>query len=125
MIKSERFDAIIGSPVAVELALNEGLVGQLAMTVSSIKDLLTNALRILEKIRREQSTIIRLTEIFNHLNEGICFITKYKQVSFINTSMAQLIKKSPDEVLNRSAEEIFGNLNLTIDNNNTHQLLDI
>ncbi len=125
LIKSERFDAIIGSPVAVELALNEGLVGQLAMTVSSIKDLLTNALRILEKIKREQSTIIRLTEIFNHLNEGICFITKYKQISFINTSMAQLINKSPNEVLNRSAEEIFGNLNLKIDNNSTHQLLDI
>jgi len=125
MVKSERFEAVIGSPISVELALNEGLVGQLAMTVSSIKDLLTNALRSLEKIRREQSTIIRLTEIFNHMNEGICFITKHKQISFINTSMAQLLEKSPTEVLNKSAAKIFGNLDLTIEHHNTHQLLDI
>ncbi|WP_367111983.1 sigma 54-interacting transcriptional regulator [uncultured Psychrobacter sp.] len=124
-IKSEKFDAVIGSPISVELAVNEGLVGQLTMTIVSLKDLLTNALRSLEKIRREQSTIIRLTEIFNHLNEGVCFITKNKKISFINTSMAQLLKKSPSDVLNKSTADIFGNLDLDMRHQNPRQLLDI
>ncbi|MBA6244500.1 MULTISPECIES: sigma 54-interacting transcriptional regulator [unclassified Psychrobacter] len=125
LIKKEKFDAVIGSPISVELAVNEGLVGQLTMTVVSLKDLLTNALSSLEKIRREQSTIIRLTEIFNHLNEGVCFITKNKKISFINTSMAQLLKKSPIDVLNKSAVDIFGNLDLDMEHHNPRQLLDI
>lgn len=125
LIKKEKFDAVIGSPISVELAVNEGLVGQLTMTVVSLKDLLTNALSSLEKIRREQSTIIRLTEIFNHLNEGVCFITKNKKISFINTSMAQLLKKSPIDVLNKSAVDIFGNLDLDMGHHNPRQLLDI
>ena len=125
LIKKEKFDAVIGSPISVELAVNEGLVGQLTITVVSLKDLLTNALRSLEKIRREQSTIIRLTEIFNHLNEGVCFITKNKKISFINTSMAQLLKKSPIDVLNKSAVDIFGNLDLDMGHHNPRQLLDI
>ena len=125
LIKKEKFDAVIGSPISVELAVNEGLVGQLTITVVSLKDLLTNALRSLEKIRREQSTIIRLTEIFNHLNEGVCFITKNKKISFINTSMAQLLKKSPIDVLNKSAVDIFGNLDLDMGHHNQRQLLDI
>ena len=49
LIKNQGFDAIIGSPVAVELALNENLVGHLAISVPSLKDLLQNALRTLEK----------------------------------------------------------------------------
>jgi len=125
LIKNEKFDAVIGSPISVELAINEGLVGQLTMTVVSLKDLLTNALRGLDKIRREQSTIIRLTEIFNHLNEGVCFITKNKKISFINTSMAELLKKSPADVLDKSPADIFGNLNLDTGQHNPRQLLDI
>ena len=125
LIKNEKFDAVIGSPISVELAINEGLVGQLTMTVVSLKDLLTNALRSLDKIRREQSTIIRLTEIFNHLNEGVCFITKNKKISFINTSMAELLKKSPADVLNKSSADIFGNLDLDMGRHNPRQLLDI
>lgn len=37
LIKNQGFDAIIGSPVAVELALNENLVGHLAISVPSLK----------------------------------------------------------------------------------------
>ena len=125
LIKKEKFDAVIGSPISVELAISEGLVGQLTMTVVSLKDLLTNALSSLEKIRREQSTINRLTEIFNHLNEGVCFITKNKKISFINTSMAELLKKSPADVLNKSPADVFGNLDLDISHHNPRQLLDI
>ena len=125
LIKNEKFDAVIGSPISVELAINEGLVGQLTITVVSLKDLLTNALKSLDKIRREQSTIIRLTEIFNHLNEGVCFITKNKKISFINTSMAHLLKKSPAEVLNKSSTDVFGNLDLDMGHHNPRQLLDI
>lgn len=124
-IKKEGFDAVIGSPIAVELALNEGLVGHLAITISSVKDLLTNALGILEKRKREQSTLIRLNEIFNHLNEGICFITRHNQISFINTSMAQLLNKSPTEVLNKPVFKIFIGLDLNIDPSKSHQVLDI
>jgi len=124
-IKKEGFDAVIGSPIAVELALNEGLVGHLAITVSSIKDLLTNALAILEKRKREQATLIRLNEIFNHLNEGICFITRHHQISFINTSMAKLLNKSPTEVLNKPVLKILSDLDLNIDSSKSHQVLDI
>jgi len=125
LIKSEKFDAVIGSPISVELAISAGLVGSLAITIASIKDSITNALRSLEKIKKEQSTIIRLTEIFNHLNEGICFITKHKKISFINTSMADLLRKSPAEVLNKSSTDIFGNLDLTAAHDNPRQLIDI
>ncbi|HHY2119742.1 TPA: sigma 54-interacting transcriptional regulator [Acinetobacter baumannii] len=122
LIKNQGFDAIIGSPVAVELALNENLVGHLAISVPSLKDLLQNALRTLEKIRREQYSTLRLTEIFNHLNEGICFITKQKKISLINNSMSSLLEKDSSDVLNKSALEIFEGLNFDIDQENSHQL---
>lgn len=123
LIKKQGFDAIIGSPIAVELALNEHLVGHLAISVPSLKDLLQNALRTLEKIRREQNTILRLTEIFNHLNEGICFISKQKNISFINQSMSALLEKEPTDVLNKAANEIFEGLDFDIDDENAHQLI--
>lgn len=123
LIKNQGFDAIIGSPVAVELALNENLVGHLAISVPSLKDLLQNALRTLEKIRREQYSTLRLTEIFNHLNEGICFITKQKKISLINNSMSSLLEKDSSDVLNKSALEIFEGLNFDIDQENSHQLV--
>lgn len=123
LIKKQGFDAIIGSPIAVELAMNENLVGYLAMSVPSIKDLLQNALRTLEKIKREQNITLRLTEIFNHLNEGICFISKQKKISFINDSMSKLLEKDPAALFNQSAFDIFQGLNFDIDDENAHQLI--
>lgn len=123
LIKKQGFDAIIGSPIAVELAMNENLVGYLAMSVPSIKDLLHNALRTLEKIKREQNITLRLTEIFNHLNEGICFISKQKKISFINDSMGKLLEKDPAALFNQSAFDIFQGLNFDIDDENAHQLI--
>ncbi|RSO58814.1 PAS domain-containing protein [Acinetobacter lactucae] len=123
LIRQQGFEAIIGSPIAVELAMNENLVGYLAMSVPSLKDLLQNSLRTLEKIKREKNTTLRLTEIFNHLNEGVCFISKQKKISFINHSMSKLLEKQPAEVLDQSALDIFQGLNFEIDDENAHQLI--
>ncbi|MFX7152102.1 PAS domain-containing protein, partial [Acinetobacter baumannii] len=61
--------------------------------------------------------------IFNHLNEGICFITKQKKISLINNSMSSLLEKDSSDVLNKSALEIFEGLNFDIDQENSHQLV--
>ncbi|MFC3901355.1 transcriptional regulator, propionate catabolism operon regulatory protein [Acinetobacter marinus] len=122
-IKNLGFDAIIGSPVVVELAINEGMVGYLAMSVPSLKLLLKNALRTLEKLKREQNTTLRLTEIYNHLHEGIGFITKQKKISFINHAMSQLLERDLAEIIGQSAQVLFQGIHFEVDEDNAHQLI--
>lgn len=52
-VRKQRFDAVIGSPVAVEMALNLGLAAQLAISQNSLQDHIYSALQRLEKIREE------------------------------------------------------------------------
>ena len=123
LAQQQNFDAVIGSPVAVEMALGLNMAAQLAISSNSLQDHLYSALQRLEKIREEKQHSQRLTEIFNHLTDGICFISDQGNIRFINQSMTALLGLNADAVLNKSVHSIFQNLDLNLDN--SHQILHV
>lgn len=124
-VKQQNYDAVIGSPVAVEMALSMGMAAQLAISRHSLQDLISSALQRLEKISQEKQYNQKLTEIFNHLTDGVCFISKAGKINFVNQSMLALIGQTESSLLNKSIDVIFKNINLDIDGytENSHQIL--
>lgn len=120
-VRKQQFDAVIGSPVAVEMALNLGLAAQLAISQNSLQDHIYSALQRLEKIREEKQQNQRLTEIFNHLTDGICLILKTGRIHFANQSMLALLGQTEHSLLNQPVDRLFKNFDLNIEN--THQIL--
>ena len=120
-VRKQQFDAVIGSPVAVEMALNLGMAAQLAISQNSLQDHIYSALQRLEKIREEKQQNQRLTEIFNHLTDGICLISKIGRIHFANQSMLALLGKTEQSILNQPLDRLFKNFDLNIEN--THQIL--
>lgn len=122
-VKQQQFDVVIGSPVAVELALSMQMAGQLAISSNSLQDLLHNALQRLEKIRHDKQHTQRLNDIFNHLTDGICFISSQGKIRFVNQSMTSLLGVNTAQLLNQSIQSIFPLLDLNLEN--SHQILSI
>lgn len=123
LAQQQDFDAVIGSPVAVEMALSLNMAAQLAISSHSLQDHLFSALQRLEKIREEKQHTQRLTEIFNHLTDGICFISDTGNIRFINQSMTALLGVNASSVLNQSVHTIFQHLDLNLEN--SHQILTV
>lgn len=123
LAQQQDFDAVIGSPVAVEMALSLNMAAQLAISSNSLQDHLYSALQRLEKILEEKQHTQRLTEIFNHLTDGICFISDTGNIRFINQSMTALLSINATSVLNQSVHTIFQHLDLNLDN--SHQILTV
>jgi propionate catabolism operon transcriptional regulator len=123
LAQQQDFDAVIGSPVAVEMALSLNMAAQLAISSNSLQDHLYSALQRLEKILEEKQHTQRLTEIFNHLTDGICFISDTGNIRFINQSMTALLGINATSVLNQSVHTIFQHLDLNLDN--SHQILTV
>lgn len=123
LAQQQQFDAVIGSPVAVELALSLNMAAQLAISQNSLQDHLYSALQRLDKIREEKQHTQRLTEIFNHLTDGICFISNTGNIRFINQSMTALLGLNANAVLNQSVHSIFQHLDLNLDNR--YQVLSV
>src|SRR5690606_40339907 len=84
---------------------------------------LFSALQRLEKIREEKQHTQRLTQIFNHLTDGICFISDIGNIRFINQSMTALLGVNATAVLNQSVHTIFQHLDLNLEN--SHQILTV
>lgn len=122
-IKLQKFDAVIGSPVAVELALSMQMAGQLAISQNSLQDHLLSALQRLEKIQQEKHHNQKLTDIFNHLNDGICFISVHGNISFANQSMIALLGLNITQILNKPVHTLFKHLDLNLEN--SHQVLSL
>ena len=123
LAQQQEFDAVIGSPVAVEMALSLNMAAQLAISSHSLQDHLYNALQRLDKIREDKQHKQRLTEIFNHLTDGICFISDTGNIRFINQSMTALLGLDPNLVMNKSIHSIFQHLDLNLDK--SHQVLSV
>ncbi|MFC2996154.1 sigma 54-interacting transcriptional regulator [Acinetobacter sichuanensis] len=123
LAQQQEFDAVIGSPVAVEMALSLNMAAQLAISSNALHDHLESALQRLDKIREEKQHTQRLTEIFNHLTDGICFISNTGNIRFINQSMTELLGIHATAVLNQSVHHIFQHLDLNLDN--SHQILTV
>jgi len=123
LAQQQDFDAVIGSPVAVEMALSLNMAAQLAISSHSLQDHLFSALQRLEKIREEKQHTQRLTQIFNHLTDGICFISDIGNIRFINQSMTALLGVNATAVLNQSVHTIFQHLDLNLEN--SHQILTV
>lgn len=119
--KQQSFDAVIGSPVAVEMALSMNMAAQLAISSNSLQDHLNSALQRLDKIRAEKQHTHRLNEIFNHLTDGICCISDTGNILFINQSMTELLNIDLEKVLKKSIYSIFPNLDLNVEK--SHQVL--
>lgn len=109
-LKMQNFEAVIGSPVAVELALNSGLSGQLLISQYTLQEALQHALQRLEKIQQQQKQQQYLTEIFNHLQEGICFISLQGHIKFANHAMLKLLDMQDQQLLSKPIQHIFKNL---------------
>lgn len=120
-IKAQNFEAVIGSPVAVELALSSGLSGQLLISQHTLQEALHHALQRLEKIQQQQKQQQYLTEIFNHLQEGICFISPQKFIKFANQAMLGLLDMDHQQLRHQPIQYIFKNFNFTNDLSNKPQ----
>lgn len=121
--QQQQFDAVIGSPVAVEMALSLNMAAQLAISSNSLQDHLYSALQRLDKIREEKQHTQRMNEIFNHLSDGICFISNQGNIHFINQSMAALLAVEMTQVLNQPVHSIFQHLDLNLEH--SHQILSV
>lgn len=121
--QQQEFDAVIGSPVAVEMALGMNMAAQLAISSNSLQDHLYSALQRLDKIRAEKQHTQRLNEIFNQLTDGICCISDTGNILFINQSMTALLNLDLTQVLNKSVYSIFQNLDLNVEK--SHQVLSV
>lgn len=123
LAQQQGFDAVIGSPVAVEMALGLNMAAQLAISSPSLKDHLSSALQRLEKIRQEKHDSHRLIEIFNHLTDGVCFISQTGKIDFMNQSMAALLGLDLTQVMHQPVHHFFKQLDLNLDN--SHQVLSV
>ena len=123
--RQQQFDAVIGSPVAVEMALGMGMAAQLAISRNSLQDHIYSALQRLEKIREEKQHNQRLNEIFNHLTDGICLISNTGRIHFVNQSMIGLLGQKEEQLLNQPIHTVFKNIDLNKELNleNSHQIL--
>ena len=119
--QQQHFDAVIGSPVAVEMALSLNMAAQLAISCNSLQDHLGSALQRLERIQEEKKQTQKLSEIFNYLTDGICFISQNGSIHFVNQSMSRLLDLDATAILNQSIYHLFPSLKLTLEQ--SHQIL--
>lgn len=115
--KQQGFDAVIGSPVAVELAQSNGLKGQLALSHHSLQDLCLNALQRLDKIRQEQQHLQHLTAIFDHLSDGICVVDQKGHIYFANAALQHILEMSQPQLQHQNLNKIFKDLSLNKESN--------
>ena len=106
-IQEQQFDAVIGSPIAVELALAHGLKGQLLISHDSILSALRNSLQRLSKIQIQQKQFKILTDTFHHLEQGICFISRQGIIQFSNKAMRLLLERSGQDIDFLPFQQIF------------------
>lgn len=106
-IQTVGFKAVIGSPVAVELALTAGLVAKLSIGEHSLKTMIQQASYRFEKLQQQQTQFQHLSQVFHHLQEGVCVISAQGQIEFCNHAMQTICDLPLERLLHFSIDKLL------------------
>ena len=120
-VKLAGFQAVVGSPVAVELALLAGLKAKLSIGEASLSAVLQQAQQRLDKIQQQKQQLNYFTQVFNHLQQGVCLVSKQGIVEFCNASLLEMTNCQAKEILYQQIERVFPQLKLN-DFNKEHAI---
>lgn len=101
------FKAVIGSPVAVELAFTAGLDAKLSIGEHSLRTIIQQALYRFERLQQQQTQFQHLSQVFHHLQEGVCLVSAQGQIEFCNTAMQTICDLPLDRLQYYSIEKLF------------------
>ena len=109
---SEGFNVIVGSSVVVELAEQNGVVGILAYSQTSIRQALEDGIEIARISKIEIARYDQLNTVLHHLQEAVLAVDSTNRVTAINPAMERMIGIQRSAAMGRLLHELVPALSL-------------
>ena len=111
-LASEGFKVIIGSSLVVDLAEQNGIVGILAYSQTSIRQAIEDGIEIARISKIESARYDQLNIVLHHLQEAVLAVDSTNRVTAINPAMERMIGIRRADALGRMLNELAPPLSL-------------
>jgi propionate catabolism operon transcriptional regulator len=111
-LASDGFEVIVGSSVVVDLAEQNGIVGILAYSQTSIRQAIEDGIEIVRISKIESARSDQLNSVLHHLHEAVLAVDSTSRVTAINPAMERLIGIQRADALGRMLNNLVLPLSL-------------
>jgi propionate catabolism operon transcriptional regulator len=105
-LEAEGYRVIVGSSVVVDLAEQNGIVGILAYSQTSIREAIDDAIEIARIANIENARYAQLNVVLHHLREAVLAVDSSERITAINPAMERMLGIPYAEALGRVLSDI-------------------